>query len=58
MGLVNIEILFVASLALIGTTLLARLAFRRIEQVSFATAPEYGLNAIRAGKKLLAPNIE
>jgi hypothetical protein len=55
---VNIEILFVASLALIGTTLLARLAFRRIEQVSFATAPEYGLNAIRAGKKLLAPNIE
>ena len=58
MDLMNIEILFLASLFLIGTTLLARVAVRGIEQARFATAPEYSLNGIRAGKKLLAPNID
>ena len=41
MNLMNIEILFLASLALIGTTLLARLAVREIERPRFAAAPEY-----------------
>ncbi len=54
----NIEILFLASLALIGTTLLARVAVRGIEQARFATAPEYSLNGINARRKLLAPNID
>ena len=52
----NIEILFLASLFLIGTTLLARVAVRGIEQARFATAAAY--SGIRAGKKLLAPNID
>jgi hypothetical protein len=50
----NIEILFLASLALIGTTLLARVAVRGLEQARFATAPEYRPNGIRVGKKLWA----
>ena len=54
----NIEILFLTSLALIGTTLLARVAVRGLEQARFATAPEYRPNGIRVGKKLLAPNID
>ena len=41
MDLMNIEILFLASLFLIGTTLLAQVAVRGIEQARFATAPEY-----------------
>jgi hypothetical protein len=58
--LVNIEILFLASLFLIGTTLLARLAVRRIERVPLATAAEYkySLNGIRAGKKLRPTSID
>ena len=58
MDLMNIEILFLASLALIGTTLLARVAVRGLEQARFATAPEYRPNGIRVGEKLLAPNID
>jgi hypothetical protein len=49
----NIEISFLASLFLIGTTLLA-VAVRGIEQALFATAAEYGANGLRARKKLLA----
>jgi hypothetical protein len=49
----KIEILFLAALFLIGTTLLA-VAVRSIEQALFATAAEYGANGLRAGKKLLA----
>jgi len=54
----SIEILFLASFTLIGGTLLARLAIRGIERGRFAIAPEYKANRIRAGKKLLAPNID
>jgi hypothetical protein len=50
----NIEILFLASLFLIETTLLARVAVRGIEQALFATAAEYGVNGLRAKKRLLA----
>jgi hypothetical protein len=58
--LVNIEILFLGSLFLIGTTLLARVAVRRIERVPLATAAEYeySLNGIRAGKKLRPTSID
>jgi hypothetical protein len=52
----KIEILFLASLFLIGTTLLARVAVRG--QALRARAAEYGLNGISAGRKLLAPNID
>jgi len=54
----SIESLFLASFTLIGGTLLARLAIRGIERGRFAIAPEYKANRIRAGKKLLAPNID
>jgi hypothetical protein len=54
----NIEILFLRSLFLIGTTLLVRVAVRRLEQTRFATAAEYSLRNIRVGKKLLPPNID
>jgi hypothetical protein len=54
----NIEILFLRSLFLIGTTLLARVAVRRLEQTRFATAAEYSPRNLRAGEKLLAPNID
>jgi hypothetical protein len=47
----NIEILFLAALFLIGTTLLARVAVPGIEQARFATG-------IRAEKKLSGPNID
>ena len=52
--LMKIEISFLASLFLIGSTLLARVAVRGIEQALFATAAEYGANGLRARKKLLA----
>jgi hypothetical protein len=54
--LMTIEILFVSSLFLIGTTLLALVAVRCIEQARFVTAAEH--RGIRARKKLLAPNID
>ena len=54
----SIEILFLASFALIGGTLLARLTIRSTERGGFAIAPEYKANRIRAGKKLLPPNID
>jgi hypothetical protein len=56
--LMKIEISFLASLFLIGTTLLARVAVRGIEQALLATAVEYGLKGINATRKLLAPNID
>jgi hypothetical protein len=52
----TIEILFVSSLFLIGTTLLARVAVRCIEQARFVMAAEH--RGIRARKTLLAPNID
>jgi hypothetical protein len=52
----TIEILFVSSLFLIGTTLLALVAVRCIEHARFVTAVEH--RGIRARKKLLAPNID
>ena len=54
----SIEILFLASFTLIRGALLARLSIRSIERGRFAIAPEYNPNRIRAGKKLLAPNID
>jgi len=54
----KIEISFLASLFLIGTTLLARVAVRGIEQALLATAVEYGLKGINATRKLFAPNID
>ncbi|HXL08685.1 MAG TPA: hypothetical protein VN966_00510 [Candidatus Bathyarchaeia archaeon] len=53
----NIEILFLASLFLIETTLLARVAV--CERTRLATAADYGRrNGINARRKLLAPNID
>ena len=52
----KVEISFLVSLFLIGTTLLIRVAARGMEQARFATAAAY--SGIRAGKKLLAPNID
>jgi hypothetical protein len=46
------------ALFLIGTTLLARVAVQGIQLALLATAAEYGLNGISAGRKLLAPNID
>jgi hypothetical protein len=55
--LMNIEILFLASLFLIETTLLARVAV--CERTRLATAADYGRrNGINARRKLLAPNID
>jgi hypothetical protein len=54
----KIEISFLASLFLIGTTLFARVAVRGIEQALLATAAEHRLNRINARRKLLAPNID
>jgi hypothetical protein len=56
--LMKLEILFLASLFLIGTTLFARVAVRGIEQALLATAAEHRLNGINARRKLLAPNID
>jgi hypothetical protein len=44
----NIEILFLASLFLIVTSLLARVAVQGIEQALLATVAEYGVNRARA----------
>jgi len=55
---VKIEIPFFASLFLIGTSLLARVAVRGIEQALLATGAEYGVNVTKARRKLLAPNID
>jgi hypothetical protein len=54
MDLMKIEIPFLASLFLMATTLLARVTVQGIEQVLFATAIEYSLNGIRAGRRLLS----
>ena len=54
----KIEISFLASLFLIGTTFLARVAVRRVEQALVAAVAECGLNGINARRKLLAPNID
>ena len=51
----KIEIPFLAALVLIGTSLLARMAAQGVEQALFSTAIEYGLDGVRAVKRLL-PN--
>jgi hypothetical protein len=57
-GGMKINRLFLPFLFLIGTTLLARVAVQGIQLALLATAAEYGLNGISAGRKLLAPNID
>ena len=56
--LMKINRLFLPALFLIGPTLLARVAVQGIQLALLATAAEYGLNGISAGRKLLAPNID
>ena len=48
----KIEIPFLASLLLIGTSLMARMQAQGVEQALAATAIEYGMNGIRAVKRL------
>jgi len=50
----KIGIPFLASLFLMATIMLARITVQGIEQVLFATAIEYSLNGIRAGRRLLS----
>jgi hypothetical protein len=52
---VKIEVPFLAALVPIGTSLLARMAAQGVEQALFSTAIEYGLDGVRAVKRLL-PN--
>jgi hypothetical protein len=54
----KIEISFLASLFLIGTTFLARVAVRRIKHALVAAPAKCELNGINARRKLLAPNID
>jgi hypothetical protein len=54
----KIEIPFLAALFLIGTSLLARVTVQWIEQALLATVAEYGVDVIKARRKLLAPNID
>ena len=51
----KIEVPFLAAVVLIGTGLLARMAAQGVEQALFSTAIEYGIDGIRAVKRLL-PN--
>lgn len=51
----KIEISFLAGFFLIGTDLSVRVAAHGLEQMLFSMAIEYGLNALRAGRKHL-PN--
>ena len=54
----KIEIPFLAALFLIGTSLLARVTVQWIEQTLLATVAKYGVDVIKARRKLLAPNID
>jgi hypothetical protein len=49
----KIEISLLAALVLMGTDLLARVSVQGIEQAVMATAIEYGVNGVRAGRRLL-----
>ena len=49
----KIEFPLLATLLLIGTTLLARAQANGIEQAVFATAIEYGVGGLRAGARFL-----
>ncbi len=51
----KIEFPFLAALLLIGTNLLARIAVQGVEQTLVATVIEYGLDGLRATKRIL-PN--
>ena len=48
----KIEIPFLVTLVLIGTSLLARIAAQGVEQALLSTAIEYGLNGINGGIRL------
>ena len=48
------EMLFLATLFLIGTTLLARVTVPKIEQARLAIVPGYGANATGAKRNSLA----
>jgi hypothetical protein len=49
----KIEFPLLATLLLIGTTLLVRAQAQGVEQALFATAMEYGVNGVRSAIKLL-----
>jgi len=49
----KIEIPLLATLLLIGTTMLVRVQAQGIEQALFATAIEYGVNGARSAVRLL-----
>jgi hypothetical protein len=53
----KIEISFLAGLLIIGTDLLARVAVQGVEQAVFSTAIEYGLNALKSGRRFLTNNL-
>ncbi len=48
----KIEIPFLASLLLIGASLMARMQTQGVEQALALAAIEYGTNGIRTGKRL------
>jgi hypothetical protein len=56
--LMKLEISFLVSLFLLGTTFLARVAVRRIEHALVAAPTKCGLNGINGRGKLLAPNVD
>lgn len=51
----KIEVPFLAALVLIGASLFARMAAQGVEQALLSAAVEYGLDGVRAVKRLL-PN--
>jgi hypothetical protein len=53
----KIEFPFLATLLLIGTTLLVRAQALGMEQALFTTAMEYGVNGLRSAIKLLPDSI-
>jgi hypothetical protein len=54
----KIEISFLVSLFLLGTTFLARVAVRHIEHALVTAPAKCGLNGINGRRKLLAPNVD
>jgi hypothetical protein len=52
-NLMKFEVSLLAALMLIGTELLARVSAQGIEQALTAAVIEYGLNGVRAGRRLL-----
>ena len=53
----KIEIPLLAGLLIIGTDLLARVAVQGVEQALAAAVIEYGMNSIRAVKRLFPDGI-